>query len=510
MATRTRTNSDSSAKSQNDQHDVADVPDEPLTDEVIEYDPGSGLLGLENVQMYNKGGHHPVHLDDIIDGRFQVYHKLGNGGFGIVWFCRDLTLGKWRAVKIMAANYSSETEEKIYNRLLDRHTREYLEENHIMIPLERFWLEGPNGRHRCFVMPVCGWPVSDWRLSQRDYKPETDPNVRDTCRQIVQSLFFLHSHGICHGDFTPRNILMKIEGLDDLDEEEILDMMEEAHCYTVKTESGRPPGPRAPEYSVQPVDSYWCRSLSTKSIAVIDLGQSYFMESPPRSTGIPSLYAPPEILFDGTGTPGPYSDIWSLACTLFEVRTGTQLFASITGGGIGIPVLQIESYLGPLPNIYNHAFCEMLRKIPRASISPRQQSESSESDQKQNLEPEPEQQPESESEWEQEEGYESEMEDQHTDKFEKVLGIEMRVLRKLQRPEDVPADQQSSEFISWRYSQEEVADFADLLRKMLRYNPAKRIDIGAVASHPWNINGNSKSNIHPGNSSLLLQLFFKF
>ncbi|KAI1764644.1 kinase-like protein [Hypoxylon sp. FL1150] len=453
------------------QNDVDGSQSVPLSDEIIEYERGSGLLGLEDVQRYNKGGNHPVHLDDILDGRFEVVHRLGNGGFGIVWLCRDIAAGKWRAVKIMAADQSlSETEEKVFSRLRERCTPEELEDNHIMIPLEEFWLEGPNGRHRCQVMPVCGWKVSSWRLSQMGYKPGTDENSRDACRQIIKSLNFLHSHGICHGDFRPENILMKLEGIDELDKDELLDIMEEPECYEVVTESGKPPGPRAPEYCVQPLDGWWCKKFSTNSIVVIDFGEAFFMESPPETTGITSLYAAPEILFRGTGLPGPHSDIWALACTIFEVRTDCPLFASVIGG-FGLPVRAIESWLGSLPPVYQWAFSDMIRSIPRASAS----IQPADSTRK---EPTP-------NPWLGQEGQFESEKGPDTLNFEEVLSHEQKVYRNLQPPGDVPADQQSSEFIRWRYPQEEVVELADLLNNMLNYDPARRINISAVALHPW-------------------------
>ncbi|KAI1501734.1 hypothetical protein F5X99DRAFT_381515 [Biscogniauxia marginata] len=44
--------------------------------------------------------------------------KLGFGGFGLTWLCRDIILMKWRAIKILSARGSLEgVEEKIYDYL---------------------------------------------------------------------------------------------------------------------------------------------------------------------------------------------------------------------------------------------------------------------------------------------------------------------------------------------------------------------------------------------------------
>ncbi|OTA67068.1 kinase-like protein, partial [Hypoxylon sp. EC38] len=229
--------------------------------------------------MYNLGGHHPVHLDDILDGRFEVVHKLGNGGFGIVWLCRDITLGKWRAVKIMTADYSSRgVEERIFDHLRSQFTTTDLDKHHITVPLEQFWLEGPNGRHLCLVMPILGMDISNWRLTLRNVHEQMVTDTKRICRQAIEALRFLHEQGICHGDFKPGNILMKIKGIDDLSKEQLIEIMGEPELIEVETVSG-----------------------------------------------VPTLYAAPEVMFRTTA-PGTYSDIWSLACLIYEICAGDPLF----------------------------------------------------------------------------------------------------------------------------------------------------------------------------------------
>ena len=46
---------------------------------------------LEHLQFYQPGGHHPVHLGDVLgdDGNYLVIQKLGQGGIANVWLCRD-------------------------------------------------------------------------------------------------------------------------------------------------------------------------------------------------------------------------------------------------------------------------------------------------------------------------------------------------------------------------------------------------------------------------------------
>lgn len=44
----------------------------------------------ENATKYGPGGYHPVSLGDFFnDDRYQIYHKLGYGGFSTVWVAKD-------------------------------------------------------------------------------------------------------------------------------------------------------------------------------------------------------------------------------------------------------------------------------------------------------------------------------------------------------------------------------------------------------------------------------------
>ena len=48
-------------------------------------------LDAELLARYRKGGYHPTHLDDTFkDGRYKTVHKLGWGGYAVVWLARDL------------------------------------------------------------------------------------------------------------------------------------------------------------------------------------------------------------------------------------------------------------------------------------------------------------------------------------------------------------------------------------------------------------------------------------
>lgn len=61
-------------------------------------------VDAEPIQRYRQGGYHPVHLgDQFKEGRYQVIHKLGWGGYSTVWLARDLQASRLVALKVLVA-----------------------------------------------------------------------------------------------------------------------------------------------------------------------------------------------------------------------------------------------------------------------------------------------------------------------------------------------------------------------------------------------------------------------
>lgn len=177
----------------------------------------------EEVEDYRPGGLHPVHLGDLLgnEGRYRIVHKLGNGGFGLVWLCRDTVENKWRALKILQAQDSTEdcADFKICKMSDEMDPEEkQLHNSHIAFPTDYFWLDGPNGRHLCVVMPLLGPNIVG---AARKYEYQEQP-LKNICRQLVSAMAYLHKNDVCHGDFRSHNVCYTAESLDDASEEDIL------------------------------------------------------------------------------------------------------------------------------------------------------------------------------------------------------------------------------------------------------------------------------------------------
>lgn len=115
--------------------------------------------GLKPLEEYQDGGYHPIHLGGALgaSGRYLVIHKLGHGGFGAMWLCRDVRDSGYVAVKVMAGDV---TPDKVPDLALTRLDQSAPGAEYVAIPTDSFTIVGPNGSNQCIVLPVLGPCVS--------------------------------------------------------------------------------------------------------------------------------------------------------------------------------------------------------------------------------------------------------------------------------------------------------------------------------------------------------------
>jgi serine/threonine protein kinase len=82
------------------------------------------------------------------------------------------------------------------------------------------------------------------------------------------------------------------------------------------------------------------------NIIIIDFGTSFFLDKPPEDVGTPASFCSPKLLLQRVA--GKPSDVWALACTIFEMRNGEPLFESFVFGEEDVLQSMIGA-LGPLP-----------------------------------------------------------------------------------------------------------------------------------------------------------------
>lgn len=110
-----------------------------------------------------------------------------------MWPARDSVEDEWVALKILASEPSTTSTTR----------PSFLEEDDIRssaifcIPNREFWIDGPNGRHLCLVLPVVGPSCSS--LSKGIYSTMKPALAAGIGGQAVKATALLHSKGFCHG-----------------------------------------------------------------------------------------------------------------------------------------------------------------------------------------------------------------------------------------------------------------------------------------------------------------------
>ncbi|GAP88437.2 putative cmgc protein kinase [Rosellinia necatrix] len=311
---------------------------------------------VEDITRYVTGGFHPIHLGDRMgqDERFEVHHKLGHTDTCTVWLCLDHQNQRHVGVKVFQARKSIESHPEIEAlQLFEGVSREELRSNRIFTIEEHFWIDGPNGRHLCFVVPVLGPPIS-YGLPGMDL--DTPDLLTDLCLQASQTLKYLHDKKICHGDFRPDHMRMQLNS-DAMSRVKIYDLFGEPKVWYLNDYKNEDGG-RRPHYLVEPARVAGLEEkYRTGKIAVDSFSAAYRENDATKPKILDVQYTPPEIRFLKKSS-GFSSDIWSLASTIHLVRTSKRLLASLDSKS------SLVSWLawayGPFPQGYWNAVGEHL------------------------------------------------------------------------------------------------------------------------------------------------------
>ncbi|OJJ42504.1 hypothetical protein ASPZODRAFT_2119916, partial [Penicilliopsis zonata CBS 506.65] len=199
----------------------------------------------------------------------------------------------------------------------------------IATPLDSFSIDGPNGSHQCIVLPILGPCVSPGLWIELGMDPGRI--LRKGAYQAALAMQFLHMHCLCHGDFRPSNILVKLNhNLNQLPEDELLALLGHSERAYVRTGLGKDLPASSPQYLTIPSDiSRLADKYLTDTMCVIDFSEAYSISAPPEALGMPENYLPPEALQEEENSVGLSCDIWALACTLFGIHEQIPLFYMI-------------------------------------------------------------------------------------------------------------------------------------------------------------------------------------
>jgi serine/threonine protein kinase len=209
---------------------------------------------------------------ELLDGRYLLDSRIGEGGMGVVYRARDETLGRTVAVKIFresamdAARTTSET------RLLAAL-------NHPSL-VTLFEAETGAGRPNYLVMEYVEGPTLRERISDGPLAPA---DVAAMARDLAEALHVVHDAGVVHRDIKPSNVLLR-----------------------------RSPVP-GEEYRAK----------------LADFGIAYLIDpnrltTPGTLVGTAAYLSPEQVRGE---EPAPASDIYALGLVLVEALTGTRAFA---------------------------------------------------------------------------------------------------------------------------------------------------------------------------------------
>lgn len=168
---------------------------------------------VENLENYKLGGFHPVHIGDHLkENRYRIINKLGHGSFSTVWLAEDALNKKCVAVSISQAQPSQDSSEKdpshedtwktirILEHLAEGKETDYRRSN-VLLPLDIFELNGPNGAHFCIVTHLQGQSLAMVTKRNLGKLSETlpSPKAKRAIKSLVTGFAYIHSRGICHG-----------------------------------------------------------------------------------------------------------------------------------------------------------------------------------------------------------------------------------------------------------------------------------------------------------------------
>lgn len=148
-------------------------------------------------------------------------------------------------------------------------------------------------------------------------------------------------------DLHPRNILFQIPNFHSWTVDEVYKKFGEPMQVPNRRLDNGSLGPEVPSYSVYPVDMVVpADQVRDNQIKIWDFGEA-FLTHPPKTLRTPILLLPPEALF--FEEPGPPADIWTLACTLYEILGERGLFEAFFPNKDDL-LAEMVSTLGKLPS----------------------------------------------------------------------------------------------------------------------------------------------------------------
>ncbi len=148
----------------------------------------------------------PVRVNDVLEGKWRLERKLGEGGMGTVYLAHDLQLDRKVAIKILASSLAGDAE------LVTRFEREArltasLEHPHV-VPV--YAVGEVEGRPFIVMKKLEGRTLAAYL---REGGPLPGDELMALMRQLCSGLDFIHARGFIHRDIKSGNIFIGHDGL---------------------------------------------------------------------------------------------------------------------------------------------------------------------------------------------------------------------------------------------------------------------------------------------------------
>ncbi|KAL7614409.1 hypothetical protein Lser_V15G07090 [Lactuca serriola] len=326
----------------------------------------------EDMDCYRKGGYHAVRVgDSFAGGRFIAQRKLGWGQFSTVWLAYDTQTSKFVALKLQksAPEFVQAAVHEI--EVLSTITENDPQNEKCVVQLvDHFKHRGPNGQHLCMVLEFLGDSILHLIRYNR-YKGLNLNIVKEICKCILTGLDYLHRElRILHTDLKPENILLlstvnpskdpiRSKATPILERPEgsltggaAVNAIEKKLKQRARRAVAKIAAERRGAIGATPaVKPERCLDGIDFRCKIVDLGNACWADKPIAEEIQTRQYRAPEVILQ-SGYSYP-SDMWSFACTAFELATGEMMFAPKPGQGFS----EDEDHLALM--------MELLGKMPR-------------------------------------------------------------------------------------------------------------------------------------------------
>jgi tRNA A-37 threonylcarbamoyl transferase component Bud32 len=155
----------------------------------------------------------PLPPNTVLQGRYQITKRIGQGGMGAIYLADDLRFSQRVAVvKEMLDHFTDPDQRRTATASFDREAEMLANLSHPGIPevYDRF----TEGNRHYLVMEYVDGGDLEQRMMQQDNEPYAEQDVLNWAIQICDILHYLHSHKppIVYRDMKPANLILNSLG----------------------------------------------------------------------------------------------------------------------------------------------------------------------------------------------------------------------------------------------------------------------------------------------------------